>query len=86
MEGAEAHAVLAQAGARRLVERLDVVGDLGALQHAERLDDLEGDAAREAGDVVGGSEHEQWRQQPLDMRARPQIEGASAPTRGGGRC
>ena len=74
MEGAEAHAVLAQVGARGLVERLDVVGDLGALEHAERLDDLEGDAAGEPGDVVGGAEHEQRRQQALDMRARPQVE------------
>ena len=40
---------LRRLGAAVLVERLDVVGDLGARQHAERLDEPEGDAARHAG-------------------------------------
>ena len=37
VEGAEAHAVLAQLRARRLIERLDLVGDHLALQDAEVL-------------------------------------------------
>ena len=63
MIGAEPHAVFAQSGARGLVETLDVLGDLLAVQHAERLDELEGDAAGDAGDVLGGREREQGLQQ-----------------------
>ena len=49
--GAEAHAVFAQGRARGLIEPLHVVGDFLPLEHAERLDQLERDAARDAGDV-----------------------------------
>ena len=59
---------------RRLVETLDVFGDLLPLQHAERLDDLEGDAAGDAGDVFGGGKREQRTEQPLDMVLEPEIE------------
>ena len=61
MIGAEAHAVFAQHRARRLVEAFDVLGDLLPLQHADRLDQLEGDAAGDAGDVLGRGEREQRR-------------------------
>ena len=74
MIGAEAHAVFAQRGARGLVEILHLGGDLRALQHAERLDQLERDAARNAGDVLGLGEPEQRPQQFFDMRLQPQIE------------
>ena len=53
MIGAEAHAVFAQRRARGLVETFDLLGDAVALQHAERLGELERDAARDAGDVLG---------------------------------
>ncbi len=52
--GAEAHAVFAQARARRLVQPLHFLGDALAIEHAERLDQLKGDAARNAGHVGGG--------------------------------
>jgi len=44
---------------RRLVESLDLLGHLLALEHAEPLGELERDAARHAGDVLGGGELEQ---------------------------
>ena len=50
--GAEANAEPAQRGAALLVERLDVVGDVAAVEDAEILDELEGDAAADAGDRV----------------------------------
>ena len=74
MIGAEAHAVFAQRRARRLVEALDLFRHLLALQHAERFDQLEGDAARHAGDVFGGGQREQRRQQFLDMGLEPEVE------------
>ena len=61
-------------GARRLVEALHLFGDLLALEHAERLDQLEGDAARDAGDVLGGGEREQRAEQLLDMGLEPEVE------------
>ena len=45
MIGAEAHAEFAQRGARLLRQVLHLLGDLRALEHAERFGDLEGDAA-----------------------------------------
>jgi hypothetical protein len=57
--GAEAHAVFAQRGTRRLVEAFHVLGHLLALQHTEPFGQLERDAARHAGDVLGGGELEQ---------------------------
>ena len=60
--------------ARGLVEILHLGGDLGALEHAERLDQLERDAAPDAGDVFGLGEPEQRPQQFFDMRLQPQIE------------
>jgi len=40
MIGAEAYPVAAQRSARCLIERLDIIGYLRALEHAERLNDL----------------------------------------------
>ena len=72
--GAEADAVLAHDGALRLVEGLDVLGHLGALQRTQRLDHAEGDAAGEAFEVGGGFEVEQRLQQRRDVGADPEIE------------
>ena len=46
--GAEAHAELAQRCPRLLRQVLHLVGDLGALQHAQRFGDLESDATDDA--------------------------------------
>ena len=46
--GAETHAELAQRGAVVLREGLDLLGDAGAVEHAQILGELEGDAARHA--------------------------------------
>ena len=72
--GAEPHPVLAQGRALRLVERFDIFDDPVTFENAERLNELKGDAAGNAGDVVGRAEHEERRQHPLDVGACPQIE------------
>ena len=74
MIGAEPHAVFAQRRARGLVEILHLGGNLRALQHAQRFDQLERDAAGDAGDVFGLGKPEQRAQQLFDMRLQPQIE------------
>ena len=51
MKGAEPHTMLAQHGALILAERLDLAGDLFARHDAKRLDDLESNAAGNAGDL-----------------------------------
>ena len=56
--GAEAHAIFAQRGAGSLVEALDLLRDPLPIEHAERLGELKCDAARDAGDVLGGGEPE----------------------------
>ena len=72
--GAEAHAVFAQAGALGLFQPLHVVGDPLPVEHAERFDQLERDAARDAGDVGRGREFEQRAEQLLDVRLEPVLE------------
>ena len=57
--GAEADAGLAQGAAGILVEAAHVVEHLGALEHAERLADLEGDAAGKARQLRAGLELQQ---------------------------
>ena len=47
--GAEAHAEAAQCRPARLVERLDVLGDVAPVDQPEILDELEGDAPADAG-------------------------------------
>ncbi|MBV6487195.1 MAG: hypothetical protein GHHEDOFH_01138 [Pseudorhodoplanes sp.] len=74
MVSAETHAVLAQHGAGGLVERLDLLGHFLAFEHAERFDKLVGDAARDAGDVLGFGNLDQRAEQLLDMSADPQVE------------
>ena len=74
MIGAEPHPVFAQRRARGLIEILHLGGNFGALQHAECLDQLERDAAPDAGDVFGPGQPEQRPQQLFDMRLQPQIE------------
>lgn len=74
MVGAEADAVFPQGRARGLVEILQLAGDLRALKHAERLDQLIGDAAGNAGDVLGLRQLEHRPEQLLDMRLDPELE------------
>ena len=72
--GAKAHAVFAQGGARSLIEILHLGGDLGALQHAERLDQLEGDAAGDAADILGLRQLEQRPEQLFQMGFQPEFQ------------
>ena len=65
--GAEAHAEAAKRRPAGLVERLHVVGDVAAVDQAEILDELEGDAAADAGDLVGVLQVDQRLQQRLDL-------------------
>ena len=74
MIGAETHAVFAQRRARVLVEPLHLLGDAVALQDAKRLGQLERDAARDAGDVLGRGQCEQRPKQLFQMRLEPEIE------------
>ena len=71
VEGAEAHAVLAQLRTRRLIERADLLGHALAPQHAEVLLEPEGDAARQAGDVL--------RRVDLDQRLQPLADELGDP-------
>ena len=72
--GAEAHAIFAQGRAGRLVKALDLLGHFLPLEHAEGFNELECDATRHAGHVIGGCQREQRRQQFLDVRLEPKIE------------
>ena len=74
MVGAEADAELAQARAGLLVERLDLLGELGALQHALALDEAEGDAAGRTRKLDAGEQLEQRLQQRLDMALQPDVD------------
>ena len=72
--GAKAHAVFSQGCARRLIKALDLFGHFLAFKHAKRFNELKCHAARHAGDVLGGYQREQWRQQFLDMGLEPKVE------------
>jgi hypothetical protein len=72
--GAEPHAVFAQRGARGLVEILHLGGDLGAFEHAERFDQLEGDAAADALQILGLGQLEQRPEQLFDVGLEPEVE------------
>ena len=74
MISAKPYAIFAQSGTRRLIEILHLGRDFLALQHAERLDQLERDAARDAGNVFRLSEIEQRTQQLFDVGLQPQIK------------
>src|SRR4051794_10305324 len=74
MIGAEADAVFAQRRARGLFEALDLLGDAMTLQHPELFGELERDASRNAGDVLGRREREQRAEQFFQMRLEPEIE------------
>src|SRR5271166_2070279 len=76
MIGAEANAAFPQGRARTLRQRLDVVGDFRAVEHAERFGDLEGDAARETLEPFGFFEIRQRSEQFLYMLRQPEIEAA----------
>ena len=69
--------MLAQAGAAVLVEGLDLVGDLGARQHAERLDQAEGDAAGHAGQRLVVAERDQRREVQRDPAVDPVAEAGA---------
>ncbi len=68
---AEAHPVFPQRGAGGLVERLDFVGDLVTLQHAERFDELKRHPARNSGHVLGAGEPKQRPEQFFDVDLEP---------------
>ena len=72
--GAEAHAVLAQRRTRGLLQALDLVRNLVAIEHAERFGELERNATRDAGYVLSRGEPEQRLQESLDVGLEPQIE------------
>jgi hypothetical protein len=76
MIGAEADAELAQRGARRLLQSLHLLGDAGALQNAERLADLKGEAAGDAFEAVALFQFGQRAEQFGHMLREPEIEPA----------
>ena len=66
--------MFAQTGPLVLIERLHVVGDFGSRQHAEALDQTEGDTAGHAGQRLVVAERDQRLEQrgdpAIDLRAR----------------
>ena len=74
VERAEAHAVLAQLGPRRLIERADLLRHALAPQHTEVLLEAEGDAACEPGDVLSGVDLHQRLQPLADELGHPGAE------------
>ena len=74
VEGAEADAVLPELATRRLVERLDLLGDGLALQGAEVLDEPEGDATGEPLHVLGGGEFGERLQLLADHLRHPRLQ------------
>src|SRR5262249_60969259 len=67
-------AVFAERRGSGLLQALDLVRDLLAIEHAERFRELERYAARNAGYVFSGGEPEQRLQESLDVGLEPQIE------------
>ena len=76
MIGPEADACLAQGRPGVLVEAADLVEHLGALEHAESLADLEGDAAADAFDALALFEIGEGAEQLLHMLGDPEVEPA----------
>ena len=74
--GAEADPQLAQGGAAGLVEGLGILGHPRALQNAECLADLEGDAAADAFDPFALFEVGEGAEQLLDVLADPKVDAA----------
>ncbi len=74
VEGAEADAVLAQLGARLLIEALHHVGDQLALQHAEALGQPERDPPRQPRHVLGLGDVDQRLQAIGDEFVAPRLE------------
>ena len=74
--GAEAHAELTQAGARRLLKRLHFFGDARAFQHAERFRDLERQTARDAFKTLALLEFRERAEQLRHVLGQPEIETA----------
>src|SRR6185369_10688394 len=72
--GTEANPILAQRGTGALVEALDVLGHFLAVEDAKRLGELKCNAARNAGDVIGGREPKQRLQYSLDVRLEPEVK------------
>ena len=72
--GAKAQAERPQLGAAFLIERLHVLRDAGAVEHAKLLTSLIGDAARHPGEIGRILECEQRAEQLLDFRRDPQVE------------
>src|SRR4029079_17267419 len=72
--GTEAHAIFAQGCARGLIKAFDFLRHLLSFKHAKRFDELEGNATRHSGDVLGGGEREQRCEQLLDVSLEPEVE------------
>ena len=85
MIGAEPHAELAQRAARLLRQILHVVGDLRALEHAERLGDLKGDAARDAIEALALLKFGERAEQLGHVLGEPEVEAALDQLERGGR-
>ena len=73
---AEADAVLPEGRPAVLVEALHLLGDLAARQHAERLDEAEGDAAGHAAQALVVAERDQRREMLGDAAVEPVAEPA----------
>src|ERR1043165_9669142 len=72
--GAEANAMRAQPGARRLIEAFDLVSDFLALQHTEGRHQLERNASGNASNVLGFAKGYERAKQLVDVRLEPLRE------------
>src|SRR5215472_18493717 len=72
--GAEAYAEFAQSRTGRLVEGFDLSRNLSPIKHAQRLDQLKGDPARNAADLARCRQFGERPQQPFDMGLEPSVE------------
>ena len=82
----EADAERAHAGPRFLVEAAHFLGDLGAVDHAEILDQAEGDAPRRAASSdLAAAEIDQRLEERLDAAGEPEVDARLHPlARAGG--
>src|SRR5262249_3311658 len=56
--GAESHSMFAQDGPQSLIEALEIVGDLAALENSECFHQLVGEAAGKSRNLLGRTQHE----------------------------
>ncbi len=74
MIGAEAHALLAQGRATFLLQPAHFLEHFRALKHAERFGNLEGDAARDAGQILGILELDHGAERAHDIGLEPGFQ------------